>query len=96
MEMLVVPNVDVIRREIVTGSTAKLGSKLGGVLTRRNLNWSLMLPTYTTGVVGILQMVFTNLILVVHGNKIVDQPLMSSMAIRAYRNADVVHSRGGY
>jgi hypothetical protein len=38
MEMLVVPNVDVIRREIVTGFAAKLGSKLGGVLTGRNLN----------------------------------------------------------
>jgi hypothetical protein len=39
-----------------------------------------MLPTATIGVVGILQMVFTNLITATHGNMIANQPLMNSMA----------------
>jgi hypothetical protein len=41
-------------------------------------------------------MVFTNLIMVVHGKKIVDQPLISSMAAKRCKSADVVHLRGGY
>jgi hypothetical protein len=41
-------------------------------------------------------MVFINPIMATHGNRIVDQPLMSSMVIRRCKNVNVVHSRGGY
>jgi hypothetical protein len=55
-----------------------------------------VLPTTTTGVVGILQMVSINSIMVTHGNRITNQPLMSSMVVGGCRNVDVVDSRGGY
>ncbi len=38
MEMVVAPNIDVIRRGILIRSTTKLGNESGGVLARRNLN----------------------------------------------------------
>jgi hypothetical protein len=66
------PNIDVIRRGILIGFVTKLGSRLNGVLVRRNLSRSLALPKTTIGVVGILQMVFTNPIMTIHVNKIVD------------------------
>ncbi len=62
------PNIDVVKRGVVIGSAAKLGSKLGGVLVLKNLSQSSTLPTSTTGVIGILQMVFTNLITTIHVN----------------------------
>jgi hypothetical protein len=31
MEMIVAPNIDVVRREVLIGSLAKLGSRSGGV-----------------------------------------------------------------
>jgi hypothetical protein len=36
------------------------------------------------------------MITAIHGNKIVDQPLMSSMAIERCKNANDVHSKGKY
>jgi hypothetical protein len=45
VEMIVAPNMDVVRRGVLIGSTAKLGSGLGGVLARRNLSQSSTLPT---------------------------------------------------
>jgi hypothetical protein len=41
-------------------------------------------------------MVFTNPIITTHVNKIVDQPLMSSMAVGRCKNANVMHSKVGY
>jgi hypothetical protein len=38
MEMVVAPNIDVIRRGILIRSTTKLGNESGGVLAGRNLN----------------------------------------------------------
>jgi len=94
--MVVEPNIDVVRRGVPIGFVIKLGSGSGGVLSRRNLNWGLTLPVVIIGVVGIPQMVFTNLITVTHGNKIADWPLMSSMVIGKSKSADVMHSRGRY
>ncbi len=54
------------------------------------------LPVTTIGVVGISQMVFTNLLMITHVNKTTNQPLMSSMATRRCKSIDVVHPRGGY
>ncbi len=73
-----------------------MGSRLSGVSTIRNLSQSLALPTITNGVVGTLQMVFTNLIMIIHVNKTTDRPLMSSMAIGRYKSANVANQRGGY
>jgi hypothetical protein len=96
VEMVVALNINVVRREGLIGSTTKLGSGSNGVSTIRNLNRSSALPTIFTRVVGILQMVFTNLIMTTHVNRIADRPLMSSMVVGGYRSANVVHPRRGY
>jgi len=96
MEMVVAPNIDVVRKEILTRFVAKLGSGLGGVLVVRNLSQSLALLIVNIGVVGILQMVFTNSITTIHVNKTVNQPLMSSMVARGCKSANAMHSKGGY
>ncbi len=88
-------NINVVRREILIGSITKLGSRFGGILTIRNLNRSSTLPTIVIGVVG-FQMVFINLIMTTHVNRTIDRPLMSSMVVRGYRSADVMHLRRGY
>jgi len=38
VETVVASNIDVVKRGILIGSAAKLGSGSGGVLARRNLN----------------------------------------------------------
>ncbi len=48
VEMVVAPNIDVVRRGVLIGSKAKLGSGSNGVLTIRNLSQSLALLTSTT------------------------------------------------
>jgi hypothetical protein len=70
--MVVVPNMGVVRKGIQTGFVAKLGSGLGGVLTRRKLSGNLTLPTTTTRVFRAPQMVFTNLITIIHVNRTID------------------------
>jgi hypothetical protein len=79
VETIVAPSIDVVKRGILIGSATKLNSKLGGVLTRRNLSQSSVLPTATIRVVSIPQMVFTNSIMITHGNKIANRPLINSM-----------------
>jgi hypothetical protein len=69
VEMVIAPNIDVVKRGILIGSIAKLGSALGGVLVGRNLSQSLVLLVVITRVVGIPQMVFTNPIIATHGNR---------------------------
>jgi hypothetical protein len=59
--MVVAPNIDVIRKGVLIGSATKLRSGLGGILAVRNLNQSSTLPISTIRVLGIPQMVFTNL-----------------------------------
>jgi hypothetical protein len=96
VETIIAPNIDLVRRGVLIGSATKLGSELGGVLIRRNLSQSSVLPIISTKVVGILQMVFTNMIITIHVNMIADRPLMSSMVAKGYKNADVLHPRGRY
>jgi hypothetical protein len=96
MKKIVVPNISVIRRGVLIRFPTKSGSGSGGVLTRRNLSQSLALLATTTGVVDILQMVFTNLTMAIHGNRITYRPLMRSMVVGGCRSINVVHSRGGY
>jgi hypothetical protein len=72
VEIVVEPNIDVVKRGVLIGFVAKLGSRSGGVSTGRNLSQSSTLPAATIRVIGIPQMVFTNSIMATHGNKIVD------------------------
>jgi hypothetical protein len=88
--------MDVVRRGLLIGSATKLGSGSGGVLARRKLNGSLALPITTTRVVRAPQLVFTNPIMIIRVNRIIDQPLMSSMVARGYRNEDATNPRRGY
>jgi hypothetical protein len=69
VEIVVTPNIDVVKKGILIGFIAKLGSGSSGVSARRNLSRSSALLITTTGVVGTPQMVFTNLITTTHVNK---------------------------
>jgi hypothetical protein len=92
MEIVVVPNINVVRKGVLIKSVSKLGNGSCGVLA----NQSLALPTVTTKVVGTLQMVFTNPIITTHVNKTANQPLMSLMVAKRYRTAGVTNPKGGY
>jgi hypothetical protein len=72
VEIVVVPNIDVVRRGVLIGFVAKLGSRSNGILAIRNLSRSSTLPISTIRVVGILQMALPNLLMIIHVNKIVD------------------------
>jgi hypothetical protein len=88
--MIVVPNIGVVRRGVLIRFATNLGSRSSGVLTGRNLSQSLALPVATTRVVGILQMVFTNLIMVTHGNRTTNQPLMNSMVVKGCKSVSCI------
>jgi predicted solute-binding protein len=81
VETVIMVNTYVVKKEVLIRFPTKLGSGSGGILIIKNLIQSLALPIATTRVVGILQMVFTNLITITHVNKTTNQPLMSSMAM---------------
>jgi hypothetical protein len=51
VEIIVAPNINVVRKGILIGSTTKLGNESGGISEVRNLNQSSALPTTTTRVV---------------------------------------------
>jgi hypothetical protein len=68
VEIVVVSNMDFVKKGILLGFVTKLGSGSSGVLAGKNLNQSLALPGVTIGVVGTPQMVFTNLIITTHMN----------------------------
>jgi hypothetical protein len=94
--MVVASIMNVVRDGILIGSATKLGSGLGGILVGRHLNQSSTLPIATIGVFVTPQMLFTNLIMTIHVNKTIDQPLMNSMVVGGYKSANVVNIRGGY
>ncbi len=96
VETVVVPIINVFRRGTLIGFARKLGSGSNGISTIRNLNRSSTLPTSTTGVVGIPQMLVTNLIMIIHVNKIANRPLMSLMVTRRYKSIDAMNPKGGY
>jgi len=96
VDTIIAPNIDVVRKGVLIRCVAKLGSKLSEVLAWRNLSGSFALLTTTTRVAGIPQMVFTNPIMVIHGNKTIDWSLMNSMDVGGYRSANFVHPRWGY
>ncbi len=69
VEIVVVPNMDVVRKGTLIGCAVKLGNGSDGISARWNLNRNLALPTMTIGVIGTLHMVFTNLIMTTHVNR---------------------------
>jgi len=52
MEMVIMPNIEVVRRGILIGFVAKLDNGLGGVSTGRNLSKNSALPMATTRIIG--------------------------------------------
>jgi hypothetical protein len=52
VKMVVAPNINVVKKGVLIGFVTKLGSGLGGVSTRRNLNRSSVLPIATIRIVG--------------------------------------------
>ncbi len=96
MGTIVAPNIDVVKRGILIGYATKLGNGLGGVSIVRNLSRNLALPTTIIRVVGIPQMVFTNLLMTTHVNMIANRPLMSLMVVGGCKSTNVVHPKGGY
>jgi hypothetical protein len=56
----------------------------------------LTLPTTTIIVVGTSHMVFTNLIMTTHVNRITNQPPMNSMDVGRYRSTNAINPIGGY
>jgi hypothetical protein len=72
MKMVVVPNMNVVRKGIVIESVINLGCGLGGFLAKRNLSRSLKLPTANTRVVETPHMVFTNPIMTTHIHKTIN------------------------
>ncbi len=96
MEMVVVPNMDFVKKGVLFRFATKLGSGLGGVLARRHMSRNSTLSVIITGVVGTPQMVFTNSITINHVNMIANWPLMNSMAIGGYKNANAMNPTRGY
>jgi hypothetical protein len=96
VETIIAPNIYVVRRGVLIGSVAKLGNELGGVSTKRNLNWNTKLPTTTIGIVGTPQMVFTNLIMTTHVNRNLGWPPMNSMVVGRYKSVNATNLRGIY
>ncbi len=96
MKLVVPPNTNVVRGGVLIGYATNLGHGLGGISVGRNLNQSSRLPIATIGVIKTHQMVFTNLIMTTHVNKIVDQPPMNSMVVGRYRCTDSENLREGY
>ncbi len=96
VETVVEPNMNVVKRGVLIGFVSKLGSGSSGVSARRNLSQSSTLPAATIGVVGILQVVFTNSIMATHGNMTTNWPLMSSMAVGGCIITNVMHSKSKY
>jgi hypothetical protein len=72
VETVVASNIDIVKRGILIGYVAKLGSESSGVSATRTLSQSLALPTTTTIVVGTPQVVFTNIITTTHVNMTID------------------------
>jgi hypothetical protein len=72
VEIIVAPNTNSIKSEVLIGSATNLGHGFGGVAEGRTLSRSSELPTIIIRVFGTPHMVFTNLIMIIHVNKIVD------------------------
>jgi hypothetical protein len=91
VETVVAPNIYVVTRWVLIGSTTKLGNKLNGISAKRNLNWNTTLSIITIGVVGTPQVVFTNPIMIIHVNRNLSRPSMSSMVVGRYKNVDATN-----
>jgi hypothetical protein len=95
VEIVVTPNINFIKSGILIGFVMNLGG-LDGVSVRRNFNRSSRTLVTNIGVVGTSQMVFTNLIMTIHVNRIIDRPSMSSIVAKGYISTYVRNPRRGY
>jgi len=96
METVIAPTMDVIRRGVVIGSIINVSRGSSEFLVGVNLSKSSKLLIVNTGVGGTQQMVFTNPIMIIHVHKTTNQPLMSSIATRGYKNIDAEDSKRGH
>jgi len=92
VETVVAPNIYVVTRGVLIGSTTKLGNELSGISAKKNLNRNTTLPIITIGVVGTPQMVFANPIMIIQVNRNLSRPPMSSMVVGGYKNVDATNS----
>jgi hypothetical protein len=69
VEVVVAPNMDVVRKGVVIGYVVNVNCGSRGFLARRNLNRSSRLPIASIGIVGTPHMVFTNPIMIIHVHK---------------------------
>ncbi len=74
VETDVAPNTNVIKGGVSTGFAPNLGHESGKIFAENNLIRSLGIPITTTGVLGPPKIVFTNSIMIIHVNKIANQP----------------------
>jgi hypothetical protein len=72
MEKNFAPNMNIVKRGVVIGSTTNLGHGSDKILARRNLNRNLGLPIANIRFVETPQMVSTNLIMITHVNIIME------------------------
>ncbi len=84
METIVTTNTNFVKGGVLIGSTLNLGRGFKRILVGRNLSRSLGIPIATIGVIGTPQMVFTNLIMTTHVNRIGDRPSMNSIIVGKY------------
>jgi hypothetical protein len=82
MEIVVAPNMDVVRRGVVIGFVVNVNRGSSEFLVGVNLNRSLKLPIVNIGVIGTQQRVFINPVMIIHVHKTTNQPLMSSITSR--------------
>jgi hypothetical protein len=89
VEIVVAPNMNVVRRGVVIKFTTNLGHGSSRFSMGRNLNENSRLPIIITRIVGTPQMVFTSPIMIIHVNKTTYRPLMSSMIVGGYKSTYV-------
>jgi hypothetical protein len=96
VETIVAPNTNYVKGGVLIGSTTNLGCGLEGVLEGKILSRSSELPTIITRIVGTPHMMFTNPIMTIYVNMIVDRPSMNSIDVGGYKNTYAKNPRGGY
>jgi hypothetical protein len=93
--MVVVTNMNVVRKGVIIEPLINLGYGSDIFSTRRNLNRSLGLPTVNNGVTMTPQMVFTNPIMTIHVHKTTDRPLVNSIFAGGYKGINAEDPKGG-
>jgi hypothetical protein len=96
VEMVVTPNINVVKGGALISFVENLGHGSNIIFVGKTLNRSLEILAITTGIVGTPHMVFTNLIMTIHVNKIINRLLMNSMVVGEYKSINIENPTGGY